>query len=122
MLVLKGDKKAIVGPITNTIVETPPIKTVVGFVGHFENRGGLAALTTVSYRAVHLDMTRSFFKNFYKAKKKVFTKHSAKYEKGEMNAHIESAKRHCSAIRITVHTQMDKVKQLGRKRAHRRAK
>lgn len=110
----KIDKKDIVEPVS--IVECPPLK-VIGFVGYVETPRGQRALTTVF--AGHLSDTvkRHFYKNWYKAKKKAFTKYAAKYEKGEMSAAIERAKKYCTSIRAIVHTQVDKLK-LGRKKSH----
>lgn len=111
----KVDKKDIVEPVT--ILETPPVK-VIGFVGYVETPRGLRALTTVWAGHLSDDVKRHFYKNFYKAKKKAFSKYAAKYEKGEMTAQIERAKKYCTVIRAIIHTQMDKVKKLGRKKAH----
>merc|ERR1712194_783138 len=110
----KVDKKDIVEPVT--IVECPPIK-VIGFVGYVETPRGPRALTTVF--AGHLSDTvkRHFYRNWYKSKKKAFTKYAAKYGKGEMGAQIERAKKYCTSIRAIVHTQIDKLK-LGQKKSH----
>lgn len=110
----KIDKKDIVEPVT--IVETPPVK-VVGFVGYVETPRGLRALTTVWAAHLSDNVKRHFYKNFYKAKKKAFSKYSVKYEKGEMEAAIGRAKKYCSAIRVIVHTQVDKLN-IGQKKAH----
>jgi len=63
------------------------------------------------------NVKRHFYKNWYKSKKKAFTKYSAKYEKGEMATQIERAKKYCSSIRVIVHSQVEKVK-LAQKKAH----
>merc|ERR1712051_398354 len=91
---------------------------VVGFVGYVNTPRGDRALTTVM--AGHLDdsFKRSLYKNFYKSKKKAYTKYSAKYAAGEMEAQITRAKKYCSSIRAIVHTQPSLVKNLGRRKAH----
>jgi large subunit ribosomal protein L3e len=111
----KVDKKDIVEPVT--IIETPPVK-VIGFVGYVETPRGLRALTTVWSGHLSDNVKRHFYKNWYKAKHKAFSKYSEKYEKGEMSAQIERAKKHCTCIRALIHTQVEKVTNLGQKKAH----
>lgn len=99
-----------------TILETPPV-VAVGFVGYVETPRGLRALTTVF--AGHLDdsVKRRFYKNWYKSKKRAFTKYSKKYSANEMDVMVERAKKYCSVIRLLVHTQVGKAK-VGQKKAH----
>lgn len=110
----KLDKKDVVECVS--ILETPPV-VAVGFVGYVETPRGLRALTTVF--AQHLDdsVKRRFYKNWYKSKKKAFTKYAKKYEAKEMDAQIQRAKEYCTVIRLLVHTQVAKTK-LGQKKAH----
>jgi len=110
----KLDKKDVVEAVT--ILETPPV-VAVGFVGYVETPRGLRALTTVF--AQHLDdsVKRRFYKNWYKSKKKAFTKYAKKYEAKEMEEQIKRAKEYCTVIRLLVHTQVAKTK-LGQKKAH----
>jgi len=56
-------------------------------------------------------------KNWYKCKKKAFTRYAAKFQANEMQAECTRAKKYCTSIRILVHTQVSKVK-LGQKKAH----
>lgn len=67
----KLHKKEACEPVT--IVETPPM-TVVGIVGYMQTVRGLRSLHTVW--AQHLDesVKRKFYKNWYKSKKKAFSK------------------------------------------------
>lgn len=67
----KLHKKEACEPVT--IVETPPM-TVVGIVGYMQTVRGLRSMHTVW--AQHLDesVRRKFYKNWYKSKKKAFTK------------------------------------------------
>jgi large subunit ribosomal protein L3e len=112
----KLHKKEVVEPVT--IIETPPI-VVVGVVGYVETPSGLRTLTTVW--AQHLDesLKRRFYKNWYKSKKKAFTKYADKWVKTPQNIEYEfdRLKQHCNVIRVIAHTQVRKV-QLRQKKAH----
>merc|ERR1719453_1287947 len=56
--------------------------------------------------------------NWYKSKKKAFTKYAKKYATNEnMKKEIERAKKYCQVIRLIAHTQVSKVK-VGQKKAH----
>lgn len=62
-------------------------------------------------------MKRRFYKSWYKAKKKAFTKYQKKYTETKMEKEIARAKQYCSVIRLIAHTQVSKVK-IGQKKAH----
>jgi len=111
----KLDKKDVVEPVT--ILEAPPLK-IIGFVGYVPTPRGLRALTTVWGAHLSDTVRRHFYKNWYKSKKKAFTKYAQKYEKGEMQVQIERAKKYCTVIRAVVHTQVDRLKKLAIKKAH----
>ena len=64
-----------------TIVETPPM-VVVGVVGYVATPQGLRALNTVWAEHLNDEMKRRFYKNFYKSKKKAFTKYAKKSQGG----------------------------------------
>jgi ribosomal protein L3 len=70
----KLHKKEACEPVT--VVETPPM-TVVGIVGYMRTVRGIRSMNTVW--AQHLDdsVRRKFYKNWYKAKKKAFTKYAS---------------------------------------------
>ena len=55
----------------------------------------------------------------YKAKKKAFTKYVAKYGDGKKSIEEELGvlKKHCTVIRVLVHTQIKKIG-FGQKKAH----
>jgi len=53
---------------------------VVGLVGYVETPLGLRALTSVWAQHLSEDCRRRFYKNWYKSKKKAFTKYAMKYE------------------------------------------
>jgi len=62
---------------------------------------------------------RRFYKNWYKSKKKAFTKYAKKYADGqkEINEQLEKVKSTCAVVRAIVHTQIRKL-MLGQKKAH----
>jgi len=71
----KIHKKEIVEAVT--IVETPPI-CVIGIVGYVETPKGLRTLTTVWANHLNEEVLRRFYKNWYRSKKKAFTKYAKK--------------------------------------------
>ena len=107
-----------------TILETPPM-FAVGIVGYVRTPTGLRTLTTVWSQTQSEEFLRRMYKNWYRSKKKAFTKHAAKYtavaKSGELPADIqrnlERMKKYCSVIRIIAHTNM-KCLHLGQKKAH----
>lgn len=111
----KMDKKEICEHVT--ILECPAVK-VIGVVGYVETPRGLRQLTTVFAGHLSNGIKRSFYKNWYKAKHKAFTKYAAKYEKGEMQPQLDRIKKYCSVVRVLCHTQIEKIKGLGRKKCH----
>ena len=56
-----------------TVLEAPPM-VVVGLVGYKETPNGLRTVTTVWASHLSEEVRRRFYKNWYKAKKKAFTK------------------------------------------------
>ncbi|KAA8495890.1 60S ribosomal protein L3 [Porphyridium purpureum] len=112
----KVHKKEVVDAVT--ILEAPPV-VVVGLVGYVETPRGLRALKTVFAEHLNDEFRRVCYKNWYKSKKKAFTKYAkAKYgEKGNVTQDIEMIKKHCQIVRVLVHTQMRKLK-LRQKKAH----
>lgn len=60
-----------------------------------------------------------FYKNWYKSKRKAFSKYSKKYTDGkkEIEAELEALKKHCTVIRVLAHTQVKKLS-FGQKKAH----
>lgn len=117
----KKDKKDITEPVT--ILEAPPVK-VIGFVGYVDTPRGQRQLTTVFAQHLGESVMRHFYKNWYKCKKNAFKKYAEKYKKGEMQAQIDRAKKHCHSIRAIIHTQVETMKhgkatyKHGRKKAH----
>jgi len=111
----KLHKKEVVETVS--IVEAPPMK-VVGFVGYIETPRGLRALTTVWAQHLSEECRRRFYKNWYKSKKKAFTKYTKNYESNKkMEAEVKRTKQYCQSIRAIVHTQIEKLK-IGQRKAH----
>ncbi|KAK2076738.1 Arp2/3 complex subunit, actin nucleation center [Prototheca wickerhamii] len=101
-----------------TVIEAPPM-VVVGVVGYIKTPRGLRSLGTVWAEHLSEEVRRRFYKNWYKSKKKAFTKYAQKYADGkkEIDAQLALLKKHCPIIRVIAHTQIRKtaVKQ---KKAH----
>jgi len=112
----KAHKKEVVEAVT--VIETPPM-IVVGIVGYVITAHGLRALTTVWAEHLNDEVKRRFYKNWYKSKKKAFTKYVKKYADGQkdIDAEIEKIKQYCQVVRVLAHTQIRKVK-VGQKKAH----
>jgi len=68
-------KKEVVEAVT--VIETPPLM-VVGVVGYVETPRGLRTLTTVWATYLSDELKRRFYKNWYRSKKKAFTKYAKK--------------------------------------------
>jgi large subunit ribosomal protein L3e len=113
----KMHKKEVVEAVT--ILETPPL-TVVGIVGYVETPRGLRSLTTVWAAHLSEEVRRRFYKNWYRSKKKAFTKYAQKYTKDKektIDRELNRIKKYCSVVRVIAHTQIKKVR-LGQKKAH----
>jgi len=116
----KLHKKEVVEPVT--ILEAPPMM-VVGLVGYVETPRGPRALTSVWAGHMAEECKRRFYKNWYKAKHKAFTKYQKRWSEaskdgGEpMAAELERIKKCCHCVRAICHTQIKKVK-IGQKKAH----
>ncbi len=117
----KVHKKEVVEAVS--ILEAPPM-VIVGIVGYIDTPRGVRSLNTVW--ADHLDnaVKRRFYKNWYKAKKKAFTKYSERMAKdalegGASKREFELArmKKHCTKIRVLAHTQINELN-LRQKKAH----
>lgn len=112
----KMHKKEIVEAVT--LIETPPV-VVVGVVGYVETPRGLRSLTTVWAEHLSEDVKRRFYKNWYRSKKKAFTKYAKKYAEGAkpIEQQLERITKYCQVVRVIVHTQVRKLK-IGQKKAH----
>jgi len=94
-----------------TILETPPM-VVVGLVGYVETPTGLRTLSTVWANHLSDDVKRRFYKNWYRSKRKAFTKYAKKASEKpqEIEAEFERIKNYCQVIRVLAHTQNRKIK------------
>ena len=112
----KAHKKEVVEAVT--ILETPPMQ-IVGLVGYKETNYGLKPAVTVWAEHLNDEVKRRFYKNWYKSKKKAFTKYAKKYADGqkEINEQLEKVKSTCAVVRAICHTQIRKLK-IGQKKAH----
>merc|ERR1711908_237390 len=112
----KQHKKEVVEAVT--ILETPPM-IVVGLVGYVETVQGLHTLTTVWAEHLNDECKRRFYKNWYKSKKKAFTKYVKKYSDGhkEIDTELDRIKKYCHVVRVIAHTQIRKI-MVGQKKAH----
>jgi len=112
----KAHKKEVVEAVT--VLETPPM-IVVGLVGYVSTAKGLRALSTVWAEHLNDELKRRFYKNWYRSKKKAFTKYVKKYADGqkEIDSELEKIMKYCQCVRVIAHTQIRKLK-IGQKKAH----
>merc|ERR1711977_425552 len=112
----KAHKKEICEAVT--IVEAPPM-VVVGLVGYVETPRGLRTMSTVWAQHLNDEVKRRFYKNWYKSKKKAFTRYAKKHseDSSDIMAELAKMKKYCTSIRVIAHTQVRKVK-LKQKKAH----
>ena len=96
------NKKNIVEPVT--VIETPPIR-VVGLVGYINTPRGLRALTTVWAQNLSDGFKRRLYKNWYRSKRKCFTKTSNNVANGGNKILLDRVKKYCHVVRVIVHSQ-----------------
>jgi large subunit ribosomal protein L3e len=101
-----------------TVLETPPM-VIVGVVGYVETPRGLRTLSTVFAEHLSEEFKRRCYKNWFKAKKKAFTKYAKKYEDGakDIEHELNRISKFCSVVRVIAHTQVKKLN-LRVKKAH----
>jgi large subunit ribosomal protein L3e len=92
---------------------------VVGVVGYVETPNGLRTLTTVFAEHLSEEFKRRCYKNWYKCKKKAFTKYAKKYEDGakDIEHELNRISKFCTVVRVIAHTQVKKLN-LRLKKAH----
>jgi len=102
-----------------TIVETPPL-VVIGLVGYIETPRGMRTLTTVWASHLSEEVKRRFYKNWYRSKKKAFSRYSKRVSDAnnkDTSEQLARMKKYCQVIRVLAHTQIKKVG-LRQKKAH----
>jgi large subunit ribosomal protein L3e len=101
-----------------TVLEVPPM-VVVGVVGYVETPRGMRTLTTVWANHLSDEVKRRFYKNWYRSKKKAFTKYAKANaaDNANVDEQLERIKKYCQVVRVIVHTQPKRVK-LRQKKAH----
>jgi large subunit ribosomal protein L3e len=109
----KVHKKEVVEAVT--IVECPAM-ICVGIVGYVETPNGLRSLSTVWADHLTDQFRRRYYKNWYKSKKKAFSKEKPDAEDSKAKA-LEKITKHCSVVRLICHTQTSKLN-LRQKKAH----
>merc|ERR1712170_212057 len=114
----KTNKKEVVEAVT--IVETPPM-VVVGVIGYIDTPKGLRSFKTIFAEHLSEECKRRFYKNWYRSKKKAFSKASKKWQdeqgKTEIEKDFNKMKKYCKVIRVLCHTQMKLLKKR-QKKAH----
>jgi large subunit ribosomal protein L3e len=93
---------------------------VVGLVGYIETPRGLRSLTTVWAEHLSDELKRRFYKNWYKSKKKAFTKYAKKHSENKASSitrELERIKKYCTVVRVLAHTQIRETP-LKQKKAH----
>jgi len=92
---------------------------VVGMVGYIETPRGLRSLTTIWAEHLSDEVKRRFYKNWYKSKKKAFTKYALKHAEtdGFIQRDMARIKKYCTVVRVLAHTQISKTP-LRQKKAH----
>jgi large subunit ribosomal protein L3e len=101
-----------------TIVECPAM-VAVGVVGYIETPNGLRALTTIWANHLSNDCLRRFYKNWYRSKKKAFTKYQKNLSEKpkDLARQFDRIKKYCTVVRVIAHTQIGKLN-LRQKKAH----
>eukprot|EP00804_Cyclotella_cryptica_P028944 CCRYP_012365-RA/>CCRYP_012365-RA protein AED:0.00 eAED:0.00 QI:49/-1/1/1/-1/1/1/767/264 len=102
-----------------SILETPPM-VVVGVVGYLETPRGLRTLTTVFAEHLSEEFKRRCYKNWYKSKRKAYSKYAKKYTENDgkdIEKELERIAKFCKVVRVITHSQVKKLG-LRLKKAH----
>jgi large subunit ribosomal protein L3e len=112
----KIHKKEIVESVT--VLEAPPL-IVVGVCGYIRTPRGLRCLSTVWAQFLSDEFKRVCYKNWYKSKKKAFTKYSAKLKETTKwyDKSIANIRKYSSVVRVIAHTQVNLCR-IGQRKAH----
>ena len=103
----KLHKKDIVEAVT--ILETPPLK-IAGFVGYIETPKGLRTFKTVWAKKLPEEFLRNYYKNWFKSKKKAFSKYFALRKNFEFffNKDCDQIKKFCKVLRCICYSAIEK--------------
>lgn len=107
----KTIKKDVVHSVS--VIECPAMK-VIGLVGYVPTPRGLRTLNTVWAQNLDNDVKRRFYKNWYQAKKKAFSKYvDRKYKDDKAKTHVSRdlarMKKYASVVRVICATQVRKL-------------
>jgi large subunit ribosomal protein L3e len=95
-----------------SVVECAPM-IVVGVVGYVRTPRGLRCLKTVFAQHLSDEYRRALYKNWYKSKKKAFTKYAKKYadpkQKQYIDKDIAKIKKYAEVVRVIAHTQPNRL-------------
>jgi len=110
------NKKEVVEAVT--VLEAPPM-IIAGIVGYSATPTGLRAVTTVWANHLNDELKRRMYKNWYRSKKKAFTRYAARMasKPQDMDVELERIKQSATVVRVLCHTQVRKVS-ARQKKAH----
>jgi len=95
-----------------SVIECAPL-VVVGIVGYVRTPRGLRCLKSVFAQHLSDQFRRSLYKNWYKSKKKAFTKYIKKYDDEKQKSYIEKdiakIKKYAEVVRVIAHTQPNRL-------------
>lgn len=106
--------------ILRSVLTFPFQLVAVGVVGYIETPRGLRSLTTVWAEHLSDEVKRRFYKNWYKSKKKAFTKYAKQHAESSgasITRELERIKKYCTVVRVLAHTQIRKTP-IKQKKAH----
>eukprot|EP01071_Lankesteria_metandrocarpae_P001981 Lankesteria_metandrocarpae@DN2005_c0_g1_i1.p1 len=103
----KLHKKEVVEAVS--IIEAAPMYCV-GIVGYIETPKGLRPRACVMAKHLNEECKRRFYRNWYKSKKKAYTKYAEQYdEENKMEDEIKRIEKYCTVVRAICHTQIHKM-------------
>eukprot|EP00002_Diphylleia_rotans_P007284 TRINITY_DN167_c0_g2_i1.p1 TRINITY_DN167_c0_g2~~TRINITY_DN167_c0_g2_i1.p1 ORF type:complete len:395 (-),score=69.83 TRINITY_DN167_c0_g2_i1:156-1340(-) len=111
----KLHKKEVIEAVT--VLDAPPI-IVVGVVGYEETIKGLRTIGTVWAHHLSNEVKRRFYRNWYRSKRKAFTKYAKQFAaEGKIQTRLSDLKERATVIRVLAHSQVSKLP-LRLKKAH----
>ena len=104
-----SNKREVVDAVT--ILETPPM-VIVGVVGYVETPRGLRTLSTVFAEHLSEEFKRRCYKNWFKSKKKAYSKYASKYTTDggkDIENELNRISKFCTVVRVIAHSQVSKL-------------